>query len=79
MHSPCWNLAHWPWSQQTRLSTTHWARRASHPLPASTPSSSRGPGVIFNSAELPVQKVDKGGPAAAFLSPPSGVQAFWGD
>lgn len=63
-------------------------KTAYHPLgqeglpplpPASTPSSPRGPGVIFNSAELPAQKVDKAGSIAAFLSPPPGVQAFWGD
>lgn len=40
-----------------------WARGASSPPPscgsASTPSASRGPGAIFNSAELPVLKVDR--------------------
>lgn len=79
---PCWSQAGWPWS-------AGWARGTARclldrgclpssslprPAGASTPSASRGPGAIFNSAEL-LQKVDRtlGGrrPSSCLPTPPA--------
>ena len=62
---PCWSLTSWPWNAGTASTRPRPAGPGVPPglLPpaaagASTPSASRGPGAIFNSAELLVLKVD---------------------